>query len=158
LYAVEWDEQNFTYYFDGVQYWQYPITASYLTCFHQDMFLLFNMAVGGNYQGNNIDASTFPATMYIDYIRVYQKGLGVAKDVKKQTLQHSFSLVNPATAQLKVYDLSGKLVADYTSKVRQMKCGDNVIKMMPATLSNGAYVARLVDNGKAVSQRIVSAK
>jgi hypothetical protein len=39
-----------------------------------------------------------------------------------------------------------------------MKCGDNVIKMMPATLSNGAYVARLVDNGKAVSQRIVSAK
>jgi beta-glucanase (GH16 family) len=158
IYAVQWDEQNFTYYFDGVEFWQFPITASFLTCFHGDMFMLFNMAVGGNYQGNNIDAATFPATMYVDYIRVYQKGVGVDKDVKKQAAQNSFTLVNPATAQLKVYDLSGKLVADYTSKVRQMKAGDNAVRMVPATLSNGAYVARLIDNGKAVSQRLVSAR
>jgi hypothetical protein len=39
-----------------------------------------------------------------------------------------------------------------------MKCGANVMKTMPATLSNGAYVVRLVDNGKAVSQRFVFAQ
>jgi beta-glucanase (GH16 family) len=158
LYAVQWDETSFKYFFDGQQFWDYPITASYLTCFHQDMFLLFNMAVGGIYQGNNIDPATFPATMYVDYIRVYQKGVNVAKDVKNQSTRQSFALANPASAQLKVYDVSGKLIADFTNKVRTMKAGQNVMKMLPASLSTGAYVVRLIDNGRTVSEKLVATR
>ncbi|HMD68689.1 MAG TPA: T9SS type A sorting domain-containing protein, partial [Chitinivibrionales bacterium] len=68
------------------------------------------------------------------------------------------ALVNPATAQLKVYDLSGKVVADYSSMLRRMKAGDKVMNMLPATLPNGVYVARLYDGGRYLSQRFVTAQ
>lgn len=158
LYAVQWDETKFQYFFDGQKFWEYPITASFLTCFHQDMFMLFNMAVGGNYQGNNIDPNTFPARMSIDYIRVYQAGIGVAGDVRKQALQRPFLLVNPSSAQLKVYDVSGRLVADLTNRVRTMKAGENVLTKIPASLATGAYIARLLDNGKMMSQKLVGSR
>jgi|WetSurMetagenome_2_1015567.scaffolds.fasta_scaffold00045_7 beta-glucanase (GH16 family) len=158
LYAVQWDETKFQYFFDGQKYWEYPITASYLTCFHQDMFMLFNMAVGGNYQGNQIDASTFPARMYVDYIRWYQLGAGVEKNVAKQGVHRSFTLESPASAQLRVYNINGRLVADLTGKVRAMRAGDNALTAVPASLTTGAYIARFVDNGKALSQRLVSAR
>jgi len=52
--------------------------------------------------------------MLVDYVRVYQKGIvkTVNEDVKQQT-SRLFTLINPSTARLTVYDLSGKLVADY---------------------------------------------
>jgi beta-glucanase (GH16 family) len=158
LYAVQWDETKFQYFFDGQKFWEYPITASFLTCFHQDMFMLFNMAVGGNYQGNNISPSTFPAKMSIDYIRVYQIGAGTAKGITNHGVRQSFTLENPASAQLKVYDVSGKLVADLTNKVRSMKTGENVLAKIPASLSTGAYIARLLDNGRMMSQKLVAAR
>jgi len=158
LYAVQWDSTQFQYFYDGVKFWQYDITPSFLTCFHQDMFMLFNMAIGGNYQGNNIDNSIFPQRMYIDYIRVYQMGVGTAKGIKTQAAHQPFALVNPATASLKVFDLSGRQVADLTSRVRAMKAGQSVLKMIPASLSTGAYVLRLEDNGKIMSQKLVAAR
>jgi hypothetical protein len=96
--------------------------------------------------------------MYVDYIRVYQKGVNVAKDVKNQSTRQSFALANPASAQLKVYDVSGKLIADFTNKVRTMKAGQNVMKMLPASLSTGAYVVRLIDNGRTVSEKLVATR
>jgi hypothetical protein len=115
--------------------------------------------VGGAYQGQNINNAIFPTKMLIDYVRVYQNDIvnAVNKDVGQQTLR-SFALVNPSTARLKVYDLSGKLVADCSSSVRQMKKGDNVMNMVPSTLSNGAYVVKLIDNGISASRMLVTAR
>lgn len=47
--------------------------------FGKDQFIIFNLAVGGNFPGifdiNNITAlSDGPAKMYIDWVRVYQRG------------------------------------------------------------------------------------
>ena len=42
--------------------------------FAKDFFLLLNMAVGGNWPGFTIDDASLPAKMYVDYVRVYQKG------------------------------------------------------------------------------------
>jgi beta-glucanase (GH16 family) len=39
---------------------------------HRPMYLLANLAVGGTWPGNPDHSTIFPATMYIDYIRVYQ--------------------------------------------------------------------------------------
>jgi hypothetical protein len=96
--------------------------------------------------------------MLIDYVRVYQKDVvGVVNSaIRRQQTLHLFALVNPATARLKVYDMTGKLVADYSSRVRQMKTGDNVMKMVPSTLSNGAYVVRLTDNGRSIAENLVT--
>jgi len=42
--------------------------------FDKPQYLLLNIAVGGSWGGNQgVDDSIFPATMEIDYVRVYQK-------------------------------------------------------------------------------------
>jgi hypothetical protein len=162
------------YYFDDTLYWgpDFPIVNSTdfgtpsitlpenTVAFHSPFYWIINIIIGGWYQGNNINNAIFPTKMLIDYVRVYQKDVvGVVNsDIRRQQTLRSFALVNPATAQLKVYDLSGKLVADYSSRVRQMKTGDNAMKMLPSTLSNGAYVVKLSDNGASASRMLVTAR
>jgi hypothetical protein len=36
-----------------------------------------------------------------------------------------------------------------------MKTGDNMMKMAPSTLSSGAYVVKLIDNGVSASRLLV---
>jgi beta-glucanase (GH16 family) len=160
VYSLLWKEDTAHYYFDGVQFWKFPLTASYQTEFHQKHFFLANIAVGGNYQGNNIDNSIFPQRMAIDYWRVFQKGASSVKNnnIAQQQVRPSFILSNPTTAELKIFDLNGKLVADLTAKVRQMSKGEDASKSFAQFNSKGAYVARLIDNGKVVSQKVISTK
>ena len=40
--------------------------------FNDPCYLLLNLAMGGNYAGYEIDEKSLPATMQIDYVRVYQ--------------------------------------------------------------------------------------
>jgi hypothetical protein len=97
--------------------------------------------------------------MDLDYIRVYQRGAtGVVNGNGRKFAPQAYALVNPSTAQLKVYDLKGQLIADYTNRVRQMRAGDNIMKTLPSMLSRGAYVVRLIDNGNSFSQNLVSMK
>jgi beta-glucanase (GH16 family) len=170
-YAILWDSTAVHYYFDDTLFWgpNFP-TAQFTTpsinqstnfaAFHNPFFWIINVAVGGAYQGQNIDNSIFPTHMDLDYVRVYQAGVtGVNSDFRYHAPKLSaLVLVNPSTAQLKVYDLRGQLVADYTNKVRQMRAGDNVMKTLPAMLSRGAYIVRLIDNGNSFSQNLVSMK
>ena len=170
-YALLWDSTHVEYYFDDTLYWgpDFPIANGNFgtpsinlpentVAFHSPFYWIINVAVGGAYV-QNIDNAIFPTKMLIDYVRVYQKGVvGVNKYISRQQTLRSFALVNPSTARLKVYDLSGKLVADYSSKVRQMKTGDNVMKMVPSTLSNGAYVVKIIDNGVSASRMLVTGR
>ena len=39
--------------------------------FNKPFFLLFNIAVGGNWGGPIVDDAIFPAKMEVDYVRVY---------------------------------------------------------------------------------------
>jgi beta-glucanase (GH16 family) len=172
-YGLLWDSTHVEYYFDDTLYWgtNYPIVngtdfgtpsitqATNWDAFHSPFYWIINVAIGGNYQGQNINRAIFPTKMELDYVRVYQKDVvGVNSDIRRQQTLHSFALVNPSTARLTVYDLSGKLVADYSAKVRQMKPGDTMMKMLPSMLSNGAYVVKLMDNGMSASRMLVKAR
>jgi beta-glucanase (GH16 family) len=172
-YGVLWDTNYVKYYWDDTLFWgpNYP-TAAFTTpsltlaanqvAFSSPFYWIINAAVGGAYQGQVIDVSIFPTHMDLDYVRVYQRNVppSTVKNDFRYHAPKTFGLVlaNPSTAQLKVYNLNGKLVADYTNKVRGMKAGDNVMKILPSTLSNGAYVARLTDNGLSTASKIVTAK
>ena len=37
------------------------------------MFIILNVAVGGNYSGNPDGSTQFPQTMLVDYVRVYER-------------------------------------------------------------------------------------
>lgn len=74
VYAVEWDATSMRWYVDGVQFLAADITNGINGTeeFQKPFFILLNMAVGGNWPGQTIDDSKLPASMYIDYVRVYQ--------------------------------------------------------------------------------------
>jgi len=95
LYTMIWDDANIKFYLDLDKY---PSNTPYYTMsiagadvagnvshyFHKSFGIIFNLAVGGNYTGitgnaniNQITALPVdgsPVKMYIDYVRIYQKG------------------------------------------------------------------------------------
>jgi beta-glucanase (GH16 family) len=77
LYKVSWTPTNITFYLDDVPYGSWDITAAHLSEFHQPMFPILNIAIGGynpSYTGVYSPAgvtATFPARMYVDWIRLY---------------------------------------------------------------------------------------
>jgi len=75
VYTVEWDATSIRWFMDGVQYHIITIAnnAGGTEEFHRPFFLLLNLAVAGNWPGQTVDESKLPATMFVDYVRVYQK-------------------------------------------------------------------------------------
>ena len=80
-YAVEWSEDEIRWYFDGQGIGQgnnyhNAVPADVAPndwAFNDDpFFMLLNMAIGGNFGGTVSDQLTFPQTMLVDYVRVYQ--------------------------------------------------------------------------------------
>lgn len=70
VYTVEWDSTSIKWSVDSVQYCQADISNT--DAFHKPFFVILNMAVGGNWPGQTIDDKKLPASMYVDYVRVYQ--------------------------------------------------------------------------------------
>lgn len=89
LFTMIWDEQAIKMYLDLDKY---PDAAPYFAMnitdvngdwavgkyFHHDFFIVYDLAVGGNFPGiRNADSITALAdgerSMYIDYVKVYQK-------------------------------------------------------------------------------------
>jgi beta-glucanase (GH16 family) len=80
LYKMSWTPTAITFYLDGVAIGSLDITADYLSEFHQPMFPILNIAIGGydpSYTGvysPGAVTATFPARMSVDYIRVTDNG------------------------------------------------------------------------------------
>jgi beta-glucanase (GH16 family) len=75
LFGLEWEPGALRWYVDGELY--STVTPDDLPrgtewVYDHSFFLLFNIAVGGNWPGAPDDATTFPQTMAIDYVRVLQ--------------------------------------------------------------------------------------
>ncbi|MEU5633167.1 family 16 glycosylhydrolase [Streptomyces rishiriensis] len=76
-YAVDKQPRRITWSVDGKPY--FTLTPSKLPAprdwvFEQDMHLLLNVAVGGDWPGPPDASTPSPATMTIDYVRLYGKG------------------------------------------------------------------------------------
>ena len=75
VYAVEWDAEQMTFYFDDQAYHHFKVADGAdmeTNPFQQPQYLLINLALGGSW-GRDIDDSIFPQQYLIDYVRVYQK-------------------------------------------------------------------------------------
>ncbi|MBC8059390.1 MAG: carbohydrate binding domain-containing protein [Clostridiaceae bacterium] len=81
-YGLEWEPGEIRWYIDGVLYqtqnnWstkgvdneqKYSFPAPY----DQDFYLILNLAVGGNFDGDPIAETKFPTAMEVDYVRAYK--------------------------------------------------------------------------------------
>ena len=66
-YAADWQPGVVTWYFDGKQVYQLREHVP-----AQPMYIIANLAVGGNWPGHPAPDTAFPAYFEVDYIRVYQ--------------------------------------------------------------------------------------
>ena len=77
-YALEWDfvgSPAIRWYVDGTLFatktsW-WSSGGAYPAPFNQPFHLIMNVAVGGNYVGSPNQATSFPRTMLVDYVRAY---------------------------------------------------------------------------------------
>ncbi len=71
-YAVVWNSNSFIFSVDGVDVATLTPPAADAEVFRKEFFLLLNLAMGGAYNGYEIDPSLTRATYEVDYVRVYQ--------------------------------------------------------------------------------------
>jgi len=76
-YALEWDENEFRWYFNGQliamenSWFTTADNQPYPAPFNQPFHILLNLAVGGDFPGSPNGTTPFPATMEVDWVRVY---------------------------------------------------------------------------------------
>lgn len=83
-FAIEWEPGVIRYYCDGVNYATFNDwytkrpgfdEVTFPAPFDQPFYIIFNVAVGGNWPGNPDQTTTFgpEAQMVVDWVKVYQK-------------------------------------------------------------------------------------
>jgi len=77
VYSVEWTPENITVYFDDTPYFSYQNEHNGWQSWPYDhpYHLILNLAIGGMWgkSGGPIDNTLFPATMLVDYVRIYKR-------------------------------------------------------------------------------------
>ena len=75
VFAVEWEPQVVRFYVDNIRYETQTIDSipsHKHWAFDHPFFVLLNVAVGGQWPGNPDASTSFPTSMLVDYVRVYQ--------------------------------------------------------------------------------------
>lgn len=75
VFAVEWGQDYLHFFVDDTLYQTItPGDVSGEWVFDHPFFIILNVAVGGNYVGAPTNQTSFPQTMLVDWVRVYQEG------------------------------------------------------------------------------------
>jgi beta-glucanase (GH16 family) len=75
-FAVEWDPHQMSFFMDGTAY--FTVTRAAVAqrgkwVYDAPCYLLLNVAVGGSWPGDPDSNSTYPQSLLVDYVRVYQR-------------------------------------------------------------------------------------
>ena len=169
IYTCIWDENRIAMYVDMDKYpEQEPYYAMDIpfnepdnewspgNYFHKDNFILFNMAVGGNFPGIHDaagitalnDANGQEASMYVNYVKIYQKGTpdetlftlapgdvaGVSAVESAATWRMAAGeIIADEAVDMALYDLSGRCVVSASLAVTMSLAG----------VQPGVYVLRV---------------
>ena len=76
VYAVEWEPEQIRFYVDSHLYatrMPSDLPPGTKWVYDHPFYILLNLAVGGQWPGNPDATTTFPQTMFVDYVRVYSR-------------------------------------------------------------------------------------
>jgi beta-glucanase (GH16 family) len=73
VFSIVWDETSIAWLINDNQFHRIDTTPAELDEFRNEFFLIFNLAVGGNWPGSPNSSTTFPQRLIVDYVRVFQK-------------------------------------------------------------------------------------
>jgi hypothetical protein len=68
-FSIDWTKESIIWFFDDIQVASKPTPED----FHQPMYMLLNLAVGGGWPGAPDTTTEFPARYSIDWVRVYAR-------------------------------------------------------------------------------------
>lgn len=68
IFTVDWNPSAITWYIDGIK--RYSLTQHIPS---KPMYLIMNLAVGGDWPGPPTSSTKFPAYLHIDYVRIYKR-------------------------------------------------------------------------------------
>jgi beta-glucanase (GH16 family) len=69
-FGVDWEPNALTWYVDGVARWTFTDTAAIT---NKPSYLIFDLAVGGDWPGSPNAATSFPSSFAVDYVRVWDR-------------------------------------------------------------------------------------
>ncbi|WP_190809210.1 family 16 glycosylhydrolase [Flagellimonas sp. S3867] len=76
VFGIEWGPDYINYYVDGDLYNQItPDDVVGEWVFDHPFYIILNVAVGGSFPGSPNEETTFPQTMLVDYVRVYENNI-----------------------------------------------------------------------------------
>ncbi len=171
VYSVEWDTSAIKWFLDGTKYWEANIANNINSTdeFHSPFFILLNLAIGGTWPGNPDATTTFPDTMFVDYVRVYKQ---IATSIKENsdlnTLFESYpnpfngtttihySISKDAAIELNVIDFIGNKVA-VIERGNKLK-GDYSAKWNAQNMAVGMYLLQLKVNDQVLTKKIIITK
>lgn len=153
LFSIIWDEQTIRWYVDNHLYCEIDITPAALSEFHEDFFIILNVAVGGAWPGPPDTTTVFPQKMEIDYIRVYKDAPSPVEE--ESNIPDGFNLYqnypnpfNPGTrikysvpgtenVTIKVFDILGNEITTLVNG--EKKAGEYTVDFSGRNLSSGMY-------------------
>jgi len=143
VYGIVWEENLIRWYLDGIQFYQFAIQASNNTddAFRHPMFLLLNMAIGGNWPGYPDASTPFPSSMLVDYVRVYQPA--APNEIALLSSNDVRMYPNPVAQELTL-ECTGEIgevsILDATGKcVKRLQCKGSFSKIDVSSLEPGTY-------------------
>ncbi|QTH40003.1 family 16 glycosylhydrolase [Cohnella sp. LGH] len=108
VYTLIWEDDNFKWYVDGKFFFKVTRNQWYSVAapnnpnapFDEPFYIIMNLAVGGHFDGGlSPDPGDIPATMQVDYVRVYEENGGGGNPGNVAVTGVS---LNQSTAQLQV--------------------------------------------------------
>jgi beta-glucanase (GH16 family) len=76
VFAVEWEPNSIRFYVDGNLFatrTSVDLSPGQKWVFDHPVFLLLNLAVGGDWPGNPDSSTVFPQRLLVDYVRVFRR-------------------------------------------------------------------------------------
>lgn len=113
VYALEWTPDSLRFTYDSAHCYTYvnPHTDWKDWPFDQKFYVILNIAIGGG-MGGNITEADWPDSMTVDYVRIYQKGLGtpVLDTIIISPANISFTPGKQQQYTAKAYDQNGQVM------------------------------------------------
>ncbi len=162
VYTMIWDTNSFAFYIDSIHnYWNCsswtPNNVTYPKPFDQPFFMMFDLAVGGNWGGPPDNTTVFPQKMLVDWIRVYKRKnpSGIDRHAgemgyKKYSMIISgkwmeLDYIASCPVILNLYEVKGRKVAGITEGNR---VDSRIRGPVPRSLAPGSYLWKLTPQGK----------
>ncbi len=71
IYAAEWSTDSIRWFCDSVNFGTLRKASDPNLPFDNNFWFIFNLAVGGNFDGASDNTTVFPESLIVDYVRVY---------------------------------------------------------------------------------------